>query len=141
MTVYAFGLEEHVYDATGTNTDNTYYYTLSGRLIGELHGTTTQFFALDELGSPVVAFTNTANSAQVVGAQLFEPYGSPLYISGSMGTAKGFTGHLQKSNRSNPVMRQSVEEQAEDKPSVHSAQAPSAAGSVRAPRLLSARKR
>ena len=41
LTVYAFGLEEHVYDASGTNTGNTYYYTLDGRLVGKSDGTHT----------------------------------------------------------------------------------------------------
>ncbi len=34
MTAYAFGLEEHLSTGTGTNQNNTYYYSLGGRLIG-----------------------------------------------------------------------------------------------------------
>jgi hypothetical protein len=42
ITVYAFGLEEHAYSYSGsgasaTNSGNTYYYRLNGRLIGRKH--------------------------------------------------------------------------------------------------------
>jgi YD repeat-containing protein len=33
MTVYAFGLEDHSYSSSGSNTGNTYYYSLAGRLL------------------------------------------------------------------------------------------------------------
>ena len=92
MTVYAFGLEEHVYDGSGTNQSNTYYYSLHDRLIGKTNGTTTQFFLSDELGSMLTTFNATAGGASVQGNQTYGPYGNKRYTSGSMGTDKGFTG-------------------------------------------------
>ncbi len=94
-TVYAFGLEEHQYNSSGTNTANTSYYTLGGRLVGALTGTSTKqtnFFLTDVLGSVVSNFSNTPNSAALLGNQGYGPYGNQRYIAGSMGTAKGFTG-------------------------------------------------
>lgn len=75
ITVYAFGLEEHQYSYSGTgssatNTGNTYYYSLGGRLLGTLSGTSTMstsFLLTDLLGSLVASFSNTAGSAAVQG--------------------------------------------------------------------------
>ncbi|HZS77549.1 MAG TPA: RHS repeat-associated core domain-containing protein [Ktedonobacteraceae bacterium] len=95
LTTYAFGVEEHTYSATGTNTGNTYYYSLGGHLIGELTGTSsmvTQFFLTDALGSVLASFSDTPNSATVLGNQVYGPYGNQRYLKGSMGTAKGYTG-------------------------------------------------
>ena len=95
ITTYAFGLEEHLYGATGTNTGNTYYYSLGGRLIGALTGITTltpQFFLTDALGSIAATFSATAGSAAVLGNQVYGPSGNQRYTQGSMGTAKGYTG-------------------------------------------------
>ncbi len=64
--MYAFGLEEHVYTALGTNTGNTYYYSLDGRLIGTFDGTNTQFFLTDGLGSVLSTFNAVANTAVVL---------------------------------------------------------------------------
>jgi YD repeat-containing protein len=95
MTVYAFGLEEHLYSGTGTSQGNTYYYSLAGRLIGELTGTTpkTNIFLTDPLGSVLATFSNTAGVAALLGNQVYGPYGTQRYSSGgTMGTNKGFTG-------------------------------------------------
>jgi RHS repeat-associated protein len=95
ITTYAFGLEEHLYGATGINTGNTYYYSLGGRLIGALTGITTltpQFFLTDALGSVLATFSATAGSAAVLGNQVYGPNGNQRYTQGSMGTAKGYTG-------------------------------------------------
>jgi RHS repeat-associated protein len=92
MTVYAFGLEEHVYDGTGTNLSNTYYYTLHDRLIGKFDGTNSQFYLTNELGSVLTTFSDTSGSAVVLGNQTYGPFGNQRYSSGSMGTDKGFTG-------------------------------------------------
>jgi RHS repeat-associated protein len=100
ITVYAFGLEEHVYSYSGSgsslsNTGNTYYYSLGGRLIGTLSGSSTpstSFMLTDTLGSVVTTISNTAGSAQVLGTQLYGPYGNKRSSSGTMGTAKGYTG-------------------------------------------------
>ncbi|MFL5627889.1 MAG: RHS repeat-associated core domain-containing protein, partial [Ktedonobacteraceae bacterium] len=95
MTVYAFGLEEHLYSGNGTSQGNTYYYSLAGRLIGELTGTTpkTNIFLTDPLGSVLATFSNTAGAAALLGNQVYGPYGTQRYSSGgTMGTNKGFTG-------------------------------------------------
>ena len=95
VTTYPFGLEEHLYNATGSNLGNTYYYTLGGRLIGALTGAntlSTQFFLTDALGSVLATFNAIANSAAVLGNQVYGPYGTQRYTAGPMGTAKGYTG-------------------------------------------------
>jgi YD repeat-containing protein len=100
MTVYAFGLEEHLYSGTGTNQGNTYYYSLAGRLVGELTGTTpkTNIFLTDPLGSVLATFSNTAGTAALLGNQVYGPYGTQRYSSGgTMGTNKGFTGQYTDS--------------------------------------------
>src|SRR2546421_6343549 len=44
MTVYAFGLQEHLYSGSGTNQGNTYYYSLGGRLLRSLDANGTVFY-------------------------------------------------------------------------------------------------
>lgn len=93
MTVYAFGLEEYVYDGAGNAQSNLHYYYLGGRLLGSSSGTSTQFFVTDALGSVLSTFTVVGGSAVVQGNQLYGPYGNSRYTQGSMGTNKGFTGY------------------------------------------------
>ncbi len=99
MTVYAFGLEEHLYSGSGVHQINgdTYYYSLGGMLVGESTGTTTNMFLTDALGSVLETISATANTATVQGNQVYSPYGSSRYQQGSMGTAKGFTGQYNES--------------------------------------------
>ncbi len=97
MTVYAFGLEDHSYSSSGSNTGNTYYYSLAGRLIGKWDGTNTTFYLVDALGTPQASFSNVANSAALKGNQVYGPYGKQNYHSGSIGTPKGFTGQYNDS--------------------------------------------
>src|SRR6266704_5556644 len=94
MTVYAFGLEEHLYDGTGVhqNQSDTYYYLLGGMLVGESVGTNTNMFLTDALGSVIETISATANAASVQGNQVYSPYGSSRYQQGSLDTTKGFTG-------------------------------------------------
>jgi RHS repeat-associated protein len=100
ITTYAFGLEDHQYQYSGsgssmTNSSNDYYYSLDGTLIGMLTGSSTlqtQFLLTDSLGSVVAAISNTAGSAQVLGNQLYGPYGNLRYTAGTIGTTRGFTG-------------------------------------------------
>jgi RHS repeat-associated protein len=96
ITVYAFGLDEYHYDGSGNLQNSTHYYTLGGQLIAELSGPpnaeTTNFFLTDALGSVLATFSNTAGAASLLGTQLYGPYGNERYQTGSMGTAKGFTG-------------------------------------------------
>jgi RHS repeat-associated protein len=92
LTVYAFGLEEHLYSGTGTNQSNTYYYFLAGRLISDLNANSTYFLLTDVLGSVVLEINWSANSASVQANQLFGPYGNARYTANTLNTAKGFTG-------------------------------------------------
>ncbi len=92
MTVYAFGLEEHVYDGTGVSQSNLYYYRLGGQLLGAYNGTTMQFFLTDAIGSVISTFTTVAGTAVIQGNQLYGPYGNSRYVKGSMGTNQGYTG-------------------------------------------------
>lgn len=95
LTVYAFGLQELQYHGDGTSlggTTNTFYYSLGGQVIGKYDGTNTTFFITDGLGSVAASFSNTTNSAAVLGNQTYEPYGKPQYQQGTMGTNKGYTG-------------------------------------------------
>ena len=44
ITTYPFGTEEHQYNGRGVPTSvNQYYYSLAGKLIGELNGTLMEF--------------------------------------------------------------------------------------------------
>ncbi|HZS77542.1 MAG TPA: RHS repeat-associated core domain-containing protein [Ktedonobacteraceae bacterium] len=52
----------------------------------------TQFFLTDALGSVLASFSDTPNSAAVLGNQVYGPYGNQRYLKGTMGTAKGYTG-------------------------------------------------
>ena len=96
LTVYAFGLEEYQYSGTGTLQNATYYYSLGGRLVGELTGLTTlttNIILTDALGSVMAAFSNAVGAATLSDNQVYGPYGNLLYsANGTMGTAKGYTG-------------------------------------------------
>ncbi len=93
ITTYPFGTEEHQYSSSGTPIGNsTYYYSLVGKLIGALLGTTMQFFLTDNLGSVRSAISNTAGSATVVGYMGYGPFGFLQYHAGQTGTNKGYTG-------------------------------------------------
>jgi RHS repeat-associated protein len=99
LIVYAFGEEEHQYAYSGsgssaTNTSNTYYYDLGGQLLGTWDGasTATTFLLADTLGSVVSSFNNLASGAQVLGDQVYGPYGNQRTQQGTIGTSKGFTG-------------------------------------------------
>src|SRR5258708_3726198 len=92
MTVYPFGVEEHLYSGTGTNQSNTYYYFLGTRLIGDLDANGTYFLLTDALGSILSDISWAAGGASVKGNQVFGPYGNARAVQGTINTAKGFTG-------------------------------------------------
>ncbi len=94
MRVYAFGLEQHTYTANGSHTSDLYYYSLAGKLLGNLDSssTTTGFYLTDSLGSVLVSFSNTDHSAAIAANQVFGPYGNFRDVQGSFNTPKGFTG-------------------------------------------------
>src|SRR5712691_13508399 len=93
----ASGLEDHSYSSSGSNTGNTYYYSLAGRLLGKSDGTNTIFYLVDALGTLQASFSNTANSAALKGNQVYGPYGKQRYHQGTIGTPKGFTGQYNDS--------------------------------------------
>jgi RHS repeat-associated protein len=96
LTVYAFGLEEYQYSSSGTPQNATHYYSLGGRLVGALSGLgnspSTTMFVTNAEGSVLASYSNLAGAAALLGNQDYEPYGSPSYSAGSMGTLKGYTG-------------------------------------------------
>ncbi|HEU5376299.1 MAG TPA: RHS repeat-associated core domain-containing protein [Ktedonobacteraceae bacterium] len=95
LKLYAFGLGELLYQGDGTNVggaSNCFYYSVGGLVLGKTDGTNTTFFLSDGLGSVVASFSNTANSAAVLGNQTYEPYGKAQYQQGSLGTSRGYTG-------------------------------------------------
>ncbi len=92
MIVYAFGLEEHNYSGAGAHQNDTYYYSLGGRLLGALDSNGTTFYLTDTLGSILASFSNAAGGASVKGNQVFAPYGTGRYYKGNINTLKGFTG-------------------------------------------------
>ena len=85
---YVFGGLEEVSSTSSTST-LTKYYSAGGLLIGENVGGTISYLASDGLGSVSEALST---SGTATAAQLFEPYGGVRYSSGTMPTAKGFTG-------------------------------------------------
>jgi len=92
LIVYAFGLEEHNYSSSGTNQWNIYYYSLGGRLIGEMNANNTYFLLTDALGSILSSISWSAGGASVQGNQVFGPYGKARDYQGNISTAKGYTG-------------------------------------------------
>jgi RHS repeat-associated protein len=98
MTIYAFGLEEYDYDGSGNLTSSTHYYTLGGRLIGELQQSgstsTTNYFLTDNLGSVMAAFNSVSSNAALLSTQLYAPYGASRFSAGTPSnyTNKGYTG-------------------------------------------------
>ena len=92
-TAYPFGTEEHQYNGRGVPTSvNQYYYSLAGKLIGELNGTLMEFLLTDDLGSIRTAITNKAGAAIVKGYMGYGPFGFQQYSASKTGTNKGYTG-------------------------------------------------
>ena len=90
-------MQDNVYDGSGASNNNKYYYSLAGRLLGELNGGSTKFLLTDLLGSVVASISNTANSAAVLGNQVYGPYGNNPYSKGTITTPKGYTGQYNDS--------------------------------------------
>jgi RHS repeat-associated protein len=86
-TVYVGDVEE--VSTTGGTTTTTAYYYLGGKRIGLSVNGTISYLASDGLGSSTVTLSS---SGSATAAQLFAPYGSVRYSSGTMPTLYGFTG-------------------------------------------------
>src|SRR5260370_36738505 len=90
-TVYAFGVQDNVYDGSGASYSDKYYYSLAGHLIGELNGGKTKFLLTDLLGSVVASISNTVGSAAVFGKQVYGTYSNGSYSKGTITNPKGDT--------------------------------------------------
>jgi RHS repeat-associated protein len=86
-TAYVGNLEE-VATTGGTTTATTYYYA-SGQRIAEAVNGVFSYLGNDTLGSATVALTATGATQA---AQLYAPYGSSRYSSGTLPGSYGFTG-------------------------------------------------
>jgi hypothetical protein len=85
-TVYVGNLEA-VTTSGGTTTTTTYYYG-AGRLLAEAVNGSFSYLAATAQGSVAAALTSGTTSA----AQLYAPYGTARYASGTMPTDYGYTG-------------------------------------------------
>src|SRR5262249_46799981 len=86
-TVYVGGLEE-ISTSGATTTTTTYYYAGGGRIATGTNGTFS-YLASDARGSANLVLAATGGA---VASQLFAPYGTTRYASGTVPTAFGFTG-------------------------------------------------
>jgi RHS repeat-associated protein len=93
-TVYVGSIEEvqTTYNSqTGilSSPQPTTYYSIGSQHIAAKVNGTFYYFGYDALGSQVVVLNNSGN---IVGSQLYGPYGNPRYSSGTLPTSIGFTG-------------------------------------------------
>ncbi len=92
LTAYIGGIEE--VQTTGGATTTTTYYTVSGTRIAARVNGTLYYFGYDALGSQVAVLDSNGN---LVGSQLYGPYGNSRYSSGILPTSIGFTGQRSDS--------------------------------------------
>jgi RHS repeat-associated protein len=90
LSVYSFGLEENDYSGTGVLSTQVHYYNLASHLIGSFDGTNTTYYMTDALDSVLTAFSQSA----IQGEQVYGPFGASSYQSGTINTAKGYTGQV-----------------------------------------------
>jgi RHS repeat-associated protein len=70
---------------TGSTTTTTTYYAVGGQRVAAKF----YYFGYDALGSQVAVFHTSGN---LIGSQLYGPYGNPRYSAGTVPTSIGFTG-------------------------------------------------
>jgi RHS repeat-associated protein len=87
LTTYIGSIEE--VQTTGSNTTTTIYYTIAGKRVAANVNGTFYYFGYDALGSQVVVLNSSGN---LIGSQLYGPYGNPRYSTGILPTSIGFTG-------------------------------------------------
>jgi RHS repeat-associated protein len=90
-TRYLLGGLEELTTSGGTST-LTKYFSVSGVVSAVKVGTTLSYLVGDGLGSVSVALSS---SGSATGQTLYYPYGEVRYSSGSMPTARGYTGQYQ----------------------------------------------
>lgn len=86
-TAYIGSIEE--VQTTGGSTQTTTYYTVASKRIAANVNGTFFYFGYDALGSQVIVLNANGN---VVGSQLYGPYGNQRYSNGTLPTSIGFTG-------------------------------------------------
>ena len=87
LTAYIGSIEE--VQTTGSSTQTTTYYAVGGHRIAANVNGSFYYFGYDALGSQVMVLNA---SGTVVGSQLYGPYGSSRYSTGTLPTSIGFTG-------------------------------------------------
>jgi RHS repeat-associated protein len=87
LTVYIGSIEE--VQIAGSSTTTTTYYAVGGKRIAAKINGTFDYFGYDALGSQVIVLDNNGN---IIGSQLYGPYGNPRYTYGTLPTSIGFTG-------------------------------------------------
>ncbi|HEU5227241.1 MAG TPA: RHS repeat-associated core domain-containing protein [Ktedonobacteraceae bacterium] len=87
LTAYIGSIEE--VQTTGGATTTTTYYAVSGSRIAAKVNGTLYYFGYDALGSQVAVLDSSGN---LIGSQLYGPYGNSRYNSGILPTSIGFTG-------------------------------------------------
>jgi RHS repeat-associated protein len=92
LTAYIGSIEE--VQITGSTTQTTTYYAIGGMRIAANVNGTFYYFGYDALGSQVIVLNN---SGTLVGSQLYGPYGSNRYSTGTLPTSIGFTGQYSDS--------------------------------------------
>ena len=92
LTAYIGSIEE--VQTSGNSTQTTTYYAIGGRRVAANVNGTFYYFGYDALGSQVAVLDSNGS---LVGAQLYSPYGSSRYSTGTLPTSIGFTGQLADS--------------------------------------------
>ncbi|HEU5383590.1 MAG TPA: RHS repeat-associated core domain-containing protein [Ktedonobacteraceae bacterium] len=92
LTTYIGSIEE--VQTTGSSTITTTYYAVQGKRIAANVNGSLYYFGYDALGSQIVVLNSSGN---LVGSQLYGPYGSSRYTNGTLPTSIGFTGQQSDS--------------------------------------------
>jgi RHS repeat-associated protein len=89
LTTYIGSIEEVQVSSGTTGATTTTYYAVGGKRVAANVNGTFYYFGYDALGSQVAVFNNSGN---LIGSQLYGPYGDQRYSNGTLPTTIGFTG-------------------------------------------------
>ena len=92
LTAYIGNIEET--QTTSSITTTTTYYAVQGKRIAANVNGSFFYFGYDALGSQVAVLNSSGN---LVGSQLYGPYGNSRYSNGTLPTSIGFTGQRRDS--------------------------------------------